>query len=353
MIKSIDFEAHFYTKTVFEYLSKRKDYPLTKKIPHSQDLNLYFSEQVLLFQTQMFLDTLCEIGDERLKVMDKVGLDAQILSFSSPGIDEFYPDAASASHFAVELNDIIFDASKRHPNRFMGFAALSPYDVPRSVKELARCIQQLGFVGWLAHSNFGFQHQLDAKVYWPLLEAAESLNIPIYLHPTIPLTPEFGDYGFALAGPPLGFQVDVALCLLRMIYAGVFDEFPNLKIMLGHMGETIPFLFPERMDWAYANPNLSHLQGFIQTRPKLKRLPSEVIRQNVYVTTSGRFSKPLLNYVIEVLGIDRVLLATDYPYENVEQSMAFLRNSGLEKHCLDQIMYLNANRLGIGCQKEG
>lgn len=348
---SIDLEAHFYTKAAFDYLQGRKEFPkfIQEKEPGS--FNLRFTDQISLFQNSTFIEILCELGSKRLAAMDKAGLQCQVLSFSSPGVDEFYPDAKSAADLAVELNDVIFDTTKRFPTRFLGFATISPYDVPNAITELERAINKLGFVGWLAHSNFGPNNYLDDKTYWPLLEAAEALSIPIYLHPTTPLTPEFGKYGFALGGPPLGFQVDAALCLLRMIYAGVFDEFPKLNIILGHMGEMLPFLLPERLDWAYENPNISKLPGFIAQRPAIKRTPSQVMQENVYVTTSGRFSKPLMDYMLAVMGEDRIMLATDYPYEDLNQSMDFIRGCGLSDTALQKICAENANRLGI-CVKE-
>jgi predicted TIM-barrel fold metal-dependent hydrolase len=348
---TIDFEAHFYTQAAFDYLAKRKDFPKFVKEKESDAYNLQFTDQIALFQSAEFIDILCDVDTQRIKAMDAAGLDVQILSFSSPGIDEFDPDHASAATFAVELNDLLCETVKRNPDRFMGFAAISPYDVKSSVKELERAITKLGFVGWLAHSNFGEEQYLDDKKYWPLLETAEALNIPIYLHPTTPLMKEFGKFGFALAGPPLGFQFDVALCLLRMIYAGVFDQFPKLTIILGHMGETLPFLLPERIDWAYANPNISKLPGFIKERPAIKRTPSQVMLENIYITTSGRFSQPLLEYVLKVMGEDRVLLATDYPYEDLGQSMNFIRGCGLSDDVFQKICWGNAVRLGIQALK--
>lgn len=344
---TIDLEAHFYTKAVFDYLTKRKDFPLFIKEKESGAYLLRFTKQIALFQDNAFIDILCNLGQERIKAMDEAGLDIQVLSFSSPGIDEFFPDHHTAASLAKELNDLIFESMKNYPTRFLGFASVSPYDPKSSVKELERAITQLGFVGWLAHSNFGENQYFDDRKYWPLLEAAESLNIPIYIHPTTPLMSEFGKYGFALGGPPLGFQFDVALCLLRMIYAGVFDQFPKLRIILGHMGETIPFLIPDRIDWAYSNPNISQLAGFIKERPKIKRTPSQVISDNVYVTTSGRFSKPLLDYTLSVMGEHKVMLATDYPYENLKQSMSFIRDCNLPHPLLQKICSQNANRLGI------
>ena len=331
----------------FDYLQGRTAYPLLVKEKEPDSYNLRFTDQISLFQNTTFIDILCDMGDKRLAAMDKAGLDCQVLSFSSPGVDEFDPDEQSAARFAAELNDLIFATTKKHPKRFLGFATISPYNVPSAVKELERCISQLGFVGWLAHSNFGQDNYFDDQKYWPLFEAAQSLNIPIYLHPTTPLMKEFGKFGFALGGPPLGFQFDAALCLLRMIYAGVFDQFPKLTIILGHMGETLPFLMPERLDWAYANPNISTLPGFIAQRPAIKKTPNEVMRDNVYVTTSGRFSKSLMEYTLKIMGEDRIMLATDYPYEDLNQSMNFIRGCGLSASVLEKICCGNAEKLGI------
>ena len=343
---TIDLEAHFYTKAVFSYLEQRKEFPNFVK-EHDKGFNLRFTELVSLYQTQEFIDILCDLGEKRIAAMDKAGLDVQVLSFSSPGIDELYPDLHNAQLMATEINDLLFDTIKRYPTRFMGFATISPYKAELSVNELERAISKLKFVGWLAHSNFGHGMYFDDKKYWPLLEAAEALNIPIYLHPTTPLTKDYGFYGFALAGPAMGFQFDAALCLLRMIYGGVFDQFPKLKIILGHLGETIPFLIPDRIDWAYTNPNISTIPGFIKQRPNINKTPSEVIKENVYVTTSGRFSSVSLDFVIKIMGEDKVLLATDYPYENLEQSMDFIRKCKFPDRLIQKICFANAQSLGI------
>jgi predicted TIM-barrel fold metal-dependent hydrolase len=137
-----------------------------------------------------------------------------------------------------------------------------------------------------------------------------------------------------------------------MIYAGVFDRFPTLKIILGHMGEMLPFLMPERIDWAYANPQISNLPGFIKSRPQIKRTPNTVLEENFYVTTSGRFSKNLLEYTLKVMGENRVLLATDYPYENLQQSMNFIRDCSLTDKLYQKICFGNAESLGIKVRGE-
>ena len=134
---------------------------------------------------------------------------------------------------------------------------------------------------------------------------------------------------------------------MRMIYAGVFDQFPKLTIILGHLGEVLPMLVPDRIDWAYANPNVSTVPGFIKQRPAIKKTPSEIILGNVYMTTSGRFSKPALDFVLQVMGGDHVMLATDYPYENLEQTMNFIRGCELPAATLQKICSGNAEKLGI------
>ncbi|MFT3742288.1 MAG: amidohydrolase family protein [Gammaproteobacteria bacterium] len=344
-MSTIDLETHFYTTAAFDYLQKRNQFPILAKEKEAGAFNLRFTDQIALFQNQAFIDTLCDLGTKRIAHMDEAGLDIQVLSFSSPGIDELDPDHIAATTMAAEINDLLFNAIQNHPTRFMGFAAISPYDVQLSIKELERAITKLGFVGWLAHSNFGENKYLDDKQYWPLLEAAEALKIPIYLHPTTPLMKEYGKYGFALAGPPLGFQFDASLCLMRMIYAGVFDQFPNLTIILGHLGETLPFLVPDRIDWPYINPHISKLIGFIKERPAIKKMPSEVILENVYMTTSGRFSKTALEFVLNIMGDDHVMLASDYPYEDLNQSMNFIRECHLPDKTLQKIYSGNAEKL--------
>ena len=343
----IDLEAHFYTRSVFEYLLNRTHYPKALKVHLSEAYNVYFTEQVNLFHTQAFLDALCNIEKERLAVMDKAALTTQVLSFSTPSIDELYPDNQKAIYLAIELNDLVYDAMKRHPGRFQGFAAVAVHDTVAATKELERCIDKLHFCGWLTHSNFGKMDYLDAKKYWPLLEIAEHFNIPIYIHPTVPLMEEFTQYNFVLSGPPLGFQFDTALCLMRMIYAGVFNEFPKLRVILGHLGEALPILMPDRLDWAYKNKGIANNAQFIKTRPRLKKTPSEVINENVYITTSGRFSKPALDYTMSILGEDRIMFASDYPYENLLDSVQFIENCGYSKQITENIFFKNAALLGI------
>lgn len=335
----IDFETHFFTRACIDYLVKQKVTP--NLVAAGDGYNMCFTDTVSLFHSQSLLAELCDIGEGRIAVMDKAGVTVQILSLTTAnGVDSGPGDEAVSTSLARETNDLLHAAIQKNPTRFRGFASISPYDVDAAVKELERAINKLDFVGWLTHSNFGVNNYLDDKNYWPLLEAAESLDIPIYLHPAAPLMKEFGKYGFTLAGSAMGFEFDTALCLMRMILGGVFDQFPKLKIILGHLGETMPFLM-ERLDHLFRVPE------FKRNRQELKRIPSEVLKQNVYITTSGRFFTPALNYAIEAMGEDRMLFASDYPMESLQESVDFVKNAGLSQTVRDKIYFENAKRLGF------
>ncbi|KTD18450.1 amidohydrolase family protein [Legionella jordanis] len=335
-MKKIDFENHFYTQKCITYLSQ-KNSP-ANIVAHENSLDSFtvqFSQEVSLFHPEKLVKALLGIGKSRVAEMDKNQIDIQILSLSVPsGVDSSAEDAKQAPSLARDANDVLFEAIEAFPERFRGFAAIAPYEVEEGVKELIRAINELKFIGWLTHSNFGPDEYLDNRKYWPLLEAAESLNVPVYIHPTVPTMKEFAKYGFALAGSAVGFQFDTALCLMRMILSGVFDRFPRLKIILGHLGETLVFLM-ERLDHMYRYPDLK------SSRPAIQRIPSEVLKENVYITTSGRFYVPALHYVIKAMGEDRILFATDYPMESMEESVAFIENAMLPKEVQQKIFSEN------------
>ncbi|KGP64261.1 5-carboxyvanillate decarboxylase [Legionella norrlandica] len=336
----IDFETHFITQACIDYLVKRQEAPnLIQEAKGAY--TMYFTPDVSLFHTSSLMEELLSLNEKRLSIMDEAGVTIQVLSLTTiNGIDSCPGDEDKSTDLAKEVNDQLYSAIQKHPDRFKGFACISPYQVKEGVKELERAISQLGFIGWLTHSNFGKNNYLDDKTYWPLLEAAEGLNIPVYLHPNVPIMREFGKYGFALGGSALGFEFDTALCLMRMILGGVFDAFPKLKIMLGHLGETMPFLM-ERLDHLYRIPELKSY------RPDIQRIPSEVLRQNVYVTTSGRFFNPALRYIIEAMGEDRVLFASDYPMESLTEAVQFINESDLSNHTKEKIFSVNAKNLNF------
>ena len=336
-MKKIDLEAHFYTEAYLQALSKNKGYPKLVEDQKDKSLRLWYAEEVKQPFADPLLKSLLDHDEGRLQIMDSAGVDVQILSLSAPGVEQFDPSVGTS--LARETNDALSAIIKRHPDRFLGFASLAPKRPREAAEELERCVKDLGFVGWNTHAHYGDSY-LDEKQYRPLLETVEKLNVPIYLHPTVSIVPQVKAYGFPLAGTPFGFGFEVVLCLMRMIYSGVFDEFPGLLVILGHLGEGLPFVM-ERIDWAYVvsfDPSL---------RPNISKKPSDYLRRNVLVTTSGNCYGPAFRCAYEAMGIDRILLGTDYPYEETEICMRFLQGINLSDSEKDKIYYLNAKRIGM------
>lgn len=250
---------------------------------------------------------LLDIGAERILSMDAAGIDMQILSIVSPGVQHF--DAAMAVSMARLANDRLSDAVKAHPTRFAGLAAFAPQDPAAATKELERAVNQLGLHGALVNSHTHGEY-LDDQKFWPIFEAAEALDIPLYIHPREPSPAMAGP--LAMPGFIVGwaYAVETGTHALRLISAGVFDRFPRLKIVLGHLGEGIPFML-ERIDNRYQFET-----AMFERASKLKRLPGEYFRDNFFVTTSGMNFRAPLMATLDALGIDRVLFAVDYPFDD-------------------------------------
>lgn len=336
-MKKIDFEAHFMTEAFMNVMRDNKGFPRYQKDDATQIRHACFSEGVSLKLVDRIRDGLLDLGEERLRHMDAVGIDVQLLSLNAPGFEQF--EASVATAMAKQTNDLLAEVIKNYPSRFMGFAALAPQRPLEAAAELERAVKDLGFKGWNTHSNYAGTY-LDDTEYWPILEKAEELDALIYLHPTIPAISPLWKYGFALAGAPFGFGFDAAMCTMRLILSGVFDKFPKLKIMLGHYGEALPFLLT-RIDWAYNRP------PDLTNRPRLARKPSDYLKENVFVTTSGNFFEPAFMCTLQALGIERIFLGTDYPYEKMDETVQFIESLPISSGDKEKIYYLNAGNLGI------
>lgn len=336
-MKRIDFEAHFYTKAYLKALSENKGFPKLVEDEKSKSRRLWYAAEVGQPFGDPLFESLLDHGEGRIKKMDALGVDVQVLSLSAPGIEQLEPVAGTA--LAKDSNDALSEIIRRHPDRFMGFAALAPKRPKEAADELERCVKELGFVGWNTHAHYGDSY-LDEKQYRPILERAEKLNVPVYLHPTVSAVSQIKAYGFPLAGTPFGFGFEVTLCLFRMIYSGIFDEFPRLTVIIGHLGEGLPF-FMERIDWAYMKPFDPNL------RPTISKKPSDYLRNNILVTTSGNYYEPAFRCTYEAMGADRILLGTDYPYEEMKDCMSFLERLNIPEGDKEKIYHLNAKRIGI------
>ena len=255
---------------------------------------------------------LLDLGEGRLRGMDAAGIDMQILSLGSPGVQNF--DASNAVSLARLANDRLAEAIKAHPTRYAGLATFAPQDPAAAVKELQRCKSELELNGALVNSHTNGEY-LDDPKYWPILEALEALEIPLYIHPRDAAP---GVAGAAVPGFTVGwgFAVETGTHALRLIGSGVFDRFPKLTIVLGHMGEGLPF-FLERIDNRY-----KFEAAMFPPQVKLQLQPGEYFRRNFLVTTSGMNVGPPLAATIGTIGIDRVLFAVDYPFEDQPATVA-------------------------------
>jgi predicted TIM-barrel fold metal-dependent hydrolase len=337
MIK-IDFEAHFVTRDYVRMMEENKDYPRYVVNPETGRRRLWYTPDVGEPLGDPLLEKLTDLGEMRLKAMDAAGIDVQVLSLTSPGVEQFDRDKGPA--MARQANDELHEIMKADPDRFMGFAALSPNHPEEAARELERAVKELGFFGWKTHSNYGGTY-LDDREYWPILEKAAELKAPIYLHPAIPAIPALRKYGFAMGGAPFGFGIETSICMMRLVFSGVFDEYPDLRIMLGHLGEGIPFLM-QRIDFAYVRPWFD-----ADARPDLKKKPSEYLKENMFVTTSGNYLQAAFECTREALGLDRILLATDYPYEDSTECMDFIDSLSLTPGDMEKVCCRNAAQLGL------
>lgn len=245
-----------------------------------------------------------DMGEGRIRDMDASGIDVALTFLTAPGVQVF--DAQTASSLAASTNDQLAAAIRRYPTRFAGLAAIAPQDPKTAAKELERATKTLGLKGAVINSHTEGEY-LDDPKFWEIFEAAESLNAPIYIHPREPgpqMLQPYLERGIERA--LWGFNVEVSLHTLALITAGVFDRFPNLKIVIGHGGEGIPYMLYRIDYWE------KRKKPFM---PKLKMLPSEYMKRNIYITTSGLPWGPAIQFAQSVLGVDRVMYAMDYPYE--------------------------------------
>jgi predicted TIM-barrel fold metal-dependent hydrolase len=276
-----------------------------------------------------------DLGAKRLAYMDAAGVDVQVLSFGSPGPQAFGADIAIP--MARDANDHLVETVKKHPHRFAGFAALPTADPEASAAELERAVMKLGMKGAMIHGHTRGSF-LDERKYWVIFERAQALDVPIYLHPTLPHPDAVKAYfeGYEeLARAGWGFAIDTSCHFLRIVFAGVFDAYPRLKIILGHLGEGLPFAM-HRLDDHTARS---------AARRGLQRRPIEYLRDNLLVTTSGNWYEPAFHCTLAALGADNILFAIDWPYEPNTAGMAFLKKLSISEHDKEKIAHRNAERI--------
>ncbi len=283
------------------------------------------------------LERLRDVGDKRIAEMDAAGIDMQVLSLNTPGLEQC--DAVEAAALAREANDFVAAAVERYPARFAGFAALPLAAPEQAADELECMVRQCGFRGAIINGHHRGRY-LDDSFFWPILERAESLGVPIYLHPTQPPQPvieaSYGgfkpDVTYMLAGAGWGWHIETAIHVLRTILGGAFDRFPALQLIIGHMGEALPFMS-------------SRVDVMTTAITGLKRPVSAYLRENVYYTFSGfNFIPTFLDLLLQV-GVDRIIFSADYPYGSMAQARTFLDQLPVSASDRTRIAHGNAERL--------
>ena len=277
---------------------------------------------------------LADIDGLRLEEMDKAGIALTILSQTGPGV-QGEADKATAIRSAAENNDYLAARIARHPTRFGGFAALAMQEPKAAAAELERAVAQLGFKGALVNGHSQGRYY-DDPAYDIVWERLQDLDVPLYLHPV-----DFPQVPQTLAGFPViqgaawGWGVETGSHALRLLFSGVFDRFPGLKLVIGHMGEGLPF-----QRWRFDSRFGAYPFGV-----KLKRKPSEYIGSNILVTTSGVCSEAALKGAIAEMGAEAVMFSVDYPYESTAVAADFIEKSGLDEKTRALVCHGNAERL--------
>jgi 5-carboxyvanillate decarboxylase len=277
-----------------------------------------------------------DLGDERLAAMDNAGIDVQLLLLSTVcNLQALEP--AEGTALARLANDRLAEAIAAHPDRFAGLASLAPQDPSGAAEELARAVGELGLRGAVINSHTAGAY-LDEQRFWPLLEAADALEVPIYLHPNLLPADAIRPYlDYGLAAAVWGYAAEASVHALRIILSGALDRFPHLTIVLGHLGEHIPFTLP-RIDTHHHNTRLA--------APGLERAPSEYFKERFLVTTSGLNHAPAsVRFCLDELGPERVLFAADYPFEEPGEEVERFAALPLDEHERELVAHANAERV--------
>lgn len=284
-------------------------------------------------------ERLIDMGERRLKEMDEAGIDVQVLSHCPPGAQVF--DAETAAAQTRSVNDRLYDFVQTNPERFAAFATLPLKEPTASAAELERCVAKLDFKGAMVH---GLTDGLfiDDQRYWPIFERAEALDVPIYVHPALPhpqvVEAYYKDYVEkypSILNAGWGFTMEMATAGVRLVLSGAFDKYPGLNIILGHLGEGLPFLI-----W-----RIDH--GFSDARPWNKNPLQfrDLFCEHFYLTTSGNFSDTALMCTVSEMGVDRILFSVDWPYVDNAPGTAWMETVSLCREDREKILSGNAMRL--------
>ena len=315
-MKKIDLEAHYFTKDYLKAFGARTEYPKLEPSvdENNQKFNIFWHEaNVPQISGAGAGAKLLDVGEGRIKQMEADGIDMQAISLSDPGLEVL--DAEIAITIARKTNDQISTVINKYPNKFIGLAAIAVHDPKEAARELERAIKELGFRGVKINSNLKGKY-LDDQKYWPIFEKMEELDIPLYLHPMVPSATTmkgYTTYGGFLTGPSLGYAHDTSLHVMHLIASGLFDKYPGLTIILGHLGEGLPF-WMDRLNLFWQNKLAPSA-----LRPRCLKKPSYYIMNNFIMTTSGMLYAPSFLGTYLAMGADKMAFAADYPFSNCKK----------------------------------
>ena len=275
-------------------------------------------------QMDVIRPKLLDLAAGRLAAMDEAGVDVQVLSLAALGIDQL--PGAEETAVLRGVHDELHAAIQAHPERFRGFATPPMKEPEEAIREIERCVRELGFVGVMLDGTVDGKF-LDAPEFFPVLEAIEALDVPLYLHPAPPPKQVAevyyaglpGELGYLLSIAGWGWHAETGLHVLRLIASGLMDRLPRLRVIVGHMGEGLPYA-------------LTRSSAVLSRAAKLQRSVAETFRERFYVTTSGYFTAPPFECARAVLGFDRLLYSVDYPFSPNTHGEEFLRSLALPEH---------------------
>jgi 2,3-dihydroxybenzoate decarboxylase len=301
-----------------------------------RELSSQFKERGPEMRVPALQERLFDLGELRLREMDEAGIDLQVLSHGAPAVQRL--DAETAVRLSRSVNDRLHQTVQKHAARFAGFAVLPTADPKAAADELERAVTRLGFKGAMIHGLTGDLF-IDDKRFWPIFERAQALDVPIYMHPAVPhkavIEAYYKDYLEQFPGlmtAAWGFTVETATQGIRLVLSGVFEAYPRLKIILGHLGESLPFSL-WRIDMALAR------QGNRSTPFR------DTFREHFWITTSGNFSTPALLCCVMEMGADRILFSVDYPFVPNPPGVKWMETVPLGPEDRAKILNGNAKRL--------
>lgn len=283
-----------------------------------------------------------DILDKRLQDMEEAGIDMQVMSLFL-GMGPGTTNAVEAVSLIKTTNDTLAEVVAKYPDKFAGYTTLALEDPEASAIELERAVTQLGLKGPLIFVGQGGVY-VDEERNWPIFETAARLDVPVYLHPGM-LLPDMREPYMTypiLSMAMWGFAAVTGLHAMRLMCSGIFDKYPDLRIILGHMGEGIPF-WMWRMDKHYETD--MPIAGKDLPGSRLQKKPSQYFLENYYITTSGMYWPPVLQFVNSVVGPDRILFAADYPPESALEASRFIEDAPLDPEDKEKICHLNAERI--------